>query len=247
MTQTAINQLRQLRLSHAAQALEQQQEQPGTYQDLSFTERLELLLSHELTHRDINKVNRLRRQARLRLQAPPSGVDYRLERGLKRPLLAELFSGQYLHRAQNILITGPTGCGKTHIACAFGEQACQQYHPVAYYRIGQLLDELSAGHTDGSYRQQLSKLGKKTLLILDDWGLEKLTSRQASDLLDVLEERYQRGSTIVASQVPVSDWYKMISNPTIADALLDRLLHHSHRIELKGESMRKLAQTDHSG
>jgi DNA replication protein DnaC len=116
---------------------------------------------------------------------------------------------------------------------------------VRYYRLGQLLDELNIGHADGSYRQQLAQLAKKKLLILDDWGMEKLSARQANDLLDVMEERYQNTSTIIASQLPVTEWYKLISNPTVADALLDRLLHNSHRIELAGESMRKLDQSDH--
>lgn len=245
MTQEIKEQLRLLRLSHMAQALEQQQAQPNTYQEMSFTERLGLLLQHEILHRETNRVNRLRKQARLRLQATPGQLDYRPQRGLLRKQMAELFTGTYIRHAHNILITGPTGCGKTYVACALGEQACQQHLRVGYYRLNHLLEELEAGHADGSYRQQLNQLSKRTLLILDDWGLEKLTSRQASDLLDVMEDRYQRGSTIIASQVPVSDWYKMVSNPTVADALLDRLLHNSHRLELKGESMRKLEQSDH--
>lgn len=247
MSETVYQQLRQLRLSYLAQALEQQQAQPNTYLEMDFCERFSLLLQQELDHRDSNRINRLRKQAGLRLQALPSQLDYRSERGLSRKQMAELLTGHYLHQSRNVLITGPTGCGKTYVACALGEQACQQHRRVGYYRLNRLLGDLAAGHADGSYNQQIAQLGKKELLILDDWGLEKLSGRQASDLLEVLEDRYQRGSTVIASQLPIKDWYQMISNATVADALLDRLLHHSHRVELKGESMRKLEQSDHLG
>lgn len=246
--QSALNeQLRALRLSHFCQALEQQQAQPTTYSDMSFEERLGLLADYELQCRDNNKITRLKRQAKLRLDAQPNQIDYRVERGIRKDKIASLLNGQYLHHGHNILLTGATGCGKTYIACALAEQACQQHHTVRYYRLGHLLDELSVGHADGSYRQQLNILSKKKLLILDDWGMEKLTARQANDLLDVMEERYQRASTIIASQIPVNEWYKLINNPTVADALLDRLLHNSHRIELQGESMRKLDQSGQLG
>jgi DNA replication protein DnaC len=240
-------QLRSLRLGHFCQALEQQQSQVTTYDEMSFEERLGLLAQHEILCRQNTKIKRLIRQAKMRLDAHASRLDYRTQRGLRKDKVATLLSGQYLHYAHNIIITGATGCGKTYLACALGQQACEQNHIVKYYRLGQLLDELSVGHADGSYRQQLAQLAKKKLLILDDWGMEKLTARQANDLLDVMEDRYQNASTIIASQIPVNDWYSLISNPTVADALLDRLLHNSHRIELAGESMRKLDQSDHLG
>lgn len=224
-------QIRSLRLGHMLNALEQQRAQPGTYGELGFEERLSLLLDNELLQREATKVSRLRRQAKLRLSATASGLDWRPERGLKRQ--------------QNILITGPTGCGKTYVACALGEQACQQHVTVGYWRLPRLLEELNTGHADGSYRKQLVQLSKKGVLILDDWGLEKLTTRQSSDLLEVMEDRYGKGSTLVISQLPVPEWYKMVSNPTVADALMDRLVHNSHRIELRGESLRKVAQTGH--
>lgn len=238
-------QLRALRLGHFTQALQQQQAQPDTYTDMSFEQRLGLLATHELLCRDNTKVQRLARQARLRVDARANHIDYRASRGLRKDKVAALLSGQYLHYNQNIILTGATGCGKTYLACALATQACDQHHSVRYYRLGELLDELHIGRADGSYRQQLSTLAKRKLLILDDWGMEALSARQANDLLDVMEMRYQQSSTIIASQIPTSEWYKLIPSPTIADALLDRLLHNSHRIELTGESMRKLDQSDH--
>ena len=238
-------QIRSLRLGHMLNALELQRTQPGTYQELGFEERLGLLLEHELLQREMSKVARLRRQARLRLSATASGLDWRPERGLKRQQIAELLSGGWYQRQQNVLITGPTGSGKTYVACALGEQACQQHVAVGYWRLPRLLDDLNTGHADGSYRKQLLQLAKKTVLILDDWGLEKLSPRQSADLLEVVEDRYGRGSTILISQLPVTEWYKMVSNPTVADALMDRLVHNSHRLELSGESLRKVAQSDH--
>ena len=245
MDQQALQeQLRSLRLGHLAQALEQQQSQVSTYEEMSFEERLGLLAQHEILCRQNTKIKRLIRQAKMRVDAHASRIDYRATRGLRKDKVATLLSGQYLHYSHNVIMTGATGCGKTYLACALGQQACEQHHTVKYYRLGQLLDELNIAHADGSYRQQLAQLAKKKLLILDDWGMEKLNARQANDLLDVMEDRYQNASTIIASQIPVVDWYKLISNPTVADALLDRLLHNSHRIELAGESMRKLDQSD---
>lgn len=238
-------QLKALRLSHAADALVRQEEQLTTYAELSFNERLSLLLEYEIQCRNVNKVTRLKRQAKLRLTASPNQLDYRVERGLNRKQMSELLTGSYLYNYQNILLTGPTGAGKTYVACALAEQACSQQHLTRYYRLSRLLDDLVAARVDGTYQKLLLSLAKKRLLVIDDWGMEKLTQKQSSDLLEVLEDRYQQSSTIMVSQLPVSEWYNMISNTTIADALLDRLLHNSHRIELRGESMRKLAQSDH--
>lgn len=244
---TLDEQLKILRLSHAAGALEKQQEQLTTYAELDFEERLSLLLETEILNRNQNKIKRLKRQAKFRLDANGSQLSYKEERNLNRKQIAELMTCRYLYQHQNILITGPTGSGKTYIGCALGETACELQHQVRYYRLSKMLDDLGTGRLDGSYQKQLQTLAKKALLVIDDWGLKKLTQDQAGYLLEVLEDRYQSSSTIVISQLPVKEWYKMISNDTVADAIMDRLVHNSHRIELKGESMRKLAQIDHLG
>ena len=249
MSDLLIEQLRQLKLTQLSQALEQQRQQPNTYHELSFEERLGLLLEHELLGRENNRIQRLRKQARFRLNAPPEKLNYRCQRGLSKSQGAELLSGLYLRQQQNILITGATGCGKTYLACALGEQACRTQHIVRYYRLGRLLDELHSARLDGSYNRVMTRLSKTQLLILDDWGLETLNQDQARELLEVMEDRYQVSSTIIASQVPVVNWHSLLNNPTIADALLDRLVHNGQKIELKGESLRKssLTQPDHSG
>jgi DNA replication protein DnaC len=173
------------------------------------------------------------------LAATPEKLDYSPARGLKKTVMAELLNGNYLNKHHNILITGATGCGKTYLACALGEQGVRQQYSVRYYRLGRLLDDLSMARVDGSYRQQMNKLGKISLLILDDWGLEKLNENQSAELLEVMEDRYQLSSTIIASQIPITDWHSLLPNPTIADALLDRLIHNSQKIALDGDSLRK--------
>ncbi len=236
-------QLKSLHLSHAASALEQQREQLSTYAELNFEERLSLLLESELLGRNQTKIQRLKRQAKLRVDALPSQIIYKEGRGLKRTQMSELLTGGYLQKKQNVLITGATGAGKTYVACALAAQACEQLYSVRYHRLSRLLDDLSSGRLDGTYQKQLLALSRKQLLILDDWGMEKLSPDHAGHLLELLEDRYQTSSTIMISQLPVKEWYNMIGNATVADALLDRLIHNSHRIELEGESMRKLAQS----
>lgn len=246
MSDTIIEQLRALRLTQFANVLENQRQQPNLYAELDFEERLGLLLDQELVNRDQNRIKRLRKQAKLRLRALPEELQYSAARGLIQSQCTGLMNGNYLRSHQNLLITGATGCGKTFLACAFGEQACRQYKQVRYYRVGRLLDAIAAARVDGSYHKLLLQLAKYELLILDDWGLEKLSARQSSELLEVIEDRHQISSTLVTSQVPASEWHSLLPNPTVADAILDRLLHNSHSIALKGESMRKqlLTQSD---
>ena len=171
--------------------------------------------------------------------AKPEALRYPADRGLRKEQMQPLLEGRHLAYQQNILITGPTGSGKTFLGCVLGEQACRQNYRVQYHRLSHLLETLKLGHVDGSYLKILSKLQKVDLLILDDWGLEGFQGKQVTDLLDVIEDRYERRSTVIISQLPVNQWYDLMDNPTVADALLDRLIHNAHRLELQGESQRK--------
>ena len=239
MNNIIIEQLQQLRLTGIADMLKQQRIQPNTYEELAFEERLALLVEHEVTRRENNKIKRLRKLAKLRLNATPEELSYAEQRGLKKTQLAELFHSRYLQRHQNVIITGATGGGKTYVACALSEQACRHGFPTRYWRLSRLVECLHIARADGSYTKQLNQLAKQQLLVIDDWGLEKLNTKQATDLLEVIEERHGRSSTIICSQLPVDQWHGMIANGTVADALLDRLIHSAHRITLKGNSMRQ--------
>lgn len=186
---TQINeQLKSLRLSHTASALEQQREQLSTYAELNFEQRLSLLLESELLGRNQAKIQRLKRQAKLRVNTLPSQIIYKEGRGLKSTQMSELLTGGYLHKNQNVLITGPTGAGKTYVPCALAAQAYEQLHSVRYHKLSRLLDDLSSDRLDGTYQKQLLALSKNQLLILDDWGMEKLSPDHAGHLLELLED-----------------------------------------------------------
>ena len=234
-----LSQMRQLRIAAMAAALEQQWQTPNTYDELSFEERLSLLVEQAYLNRENNRIKRLRKQANLRFEAKPEALRYPADRGLRKEQMQPLLEGRHLTYQQNILITGPTGSGKTFLGCVLGEQACRQNYRVQYHRLSHLLETLKLGHVDGSYLKILSKLQKVDLLILDDWGLEGFQGKQVTDLLDVIEDRYERRNTVIISQLPVNQWYDLMDNPTVADALLDRLIHNAHRLELQGESQRK--------
>lgn len=198
-----------------------------------------MLVEQEHLSRDNNRIKRLRKNANLRLQAKPEDLRYSAAKGLRKEQVQPLLEGRHLLYHQNALITGPAGSGRTFLACALGEQACRQNYRVQYHRLSHLLESLKLGHVDGSYLKVLDKLQKVDLLLLDDWGLEGFKGKQITDLLDVIEDRYERRSTVIISQLPVNQWYDLMDNPTVADALLDRLVHNAHRLELQGESQRK--------
>lgn len=237
--QTLLSQLNSLRLTGMAEALHQQQDQPSTYGELGFIERLSLLVNNELTVRDQRKISRLLKQAKLRISAHASDLDYSGSRGLAKDTVAQLLSFDWVHKHRNILIEGPTGTGKTYLACVLGQAACERGISVRYYRSSRLLDLLNIAHADGSYGQLMTQLQKTQVLIIDDWGLDVLKRAQRTDLLEVLEDRHDRGCTIITSQLPTQHWHEVIGDPTLADAILDRLLHNAHKLVLKGESMRK--------
>lgn len=237
-TQT-LTRLRDLHLSGMARALTQQQEQPATYDALPFLERLALLVEQECVQREQRKQERLIRQARFKLRATLQDIDYQHPRNLQQTQVATLAQGEWLQRTHNLLITGPCGSGKTFIACALGHQACLQGQSTRYYRLPRLFLTLTQAKADGSYHKLLSQLAHTRLLILDDWGMETLTSAQRHDLMHLMDDRYQAASTMMVSQLPVNQWYAVIGDNTLADAILDRLIHNAHRLTLKGESMRK--------
>lgn len=239
LQQHCLKQLRILKLSGIAYALRQQWSQPHTYDDISFDERISLLVDQEITSRANTRLQRLLKAARFKVPASMEDVDYAHPRGLKKSQLAALSSGSWINRHQNLVITGPTGCGKTYLACAIGHHACHHDMSVRYYRATRLFEMLTISHGDGSYLKLINQLAKVDLLIIDDWGLEKLTQSQRNDLLEIMEDRHGKSSTIVTSQLPTTKWHACIGDATLADAILDRLLHNAHKLELKGESMRK--------
>ena len=241
MTTTAqtLTRLRDLCLPDMAQALIQQQEQPGTYERLPFPDRLGLLVEQECLAREQRKRDRLIRQARFKLRATVQDIDYQHSRNLKPEQIAHLAQGDWLHRAQNLLITGPCGAGKTFVACALGHQACLQGHTTRYYRLPRLFLTLTQAKADGRYHKLLQQLAKTRLLILDDWGMDTLNAAKRHNLIHIMDDRYQATSTLIASQLPIDQWYATIGDNTLADAILDRLVHNAHRLTLKGESIRK--------
>jgi DNA replication protein DnaC len=206
---------------------------------LSHSEWLALLLEHEATLRRQKRFENRARAAKLRQTASVEDVDYRAARGLDRTLFLKLGTCDWIRAKHNLLITGPCGVGKSWLSCALGQKACREDFSAAYHRAPRLFQALALARADGRYTKMLRQLARVDLLILDDWGPETLTADQRRDLLEIVEDRHDARSIIVTSQVPVDRWYEIIGNPTIADAILDRLVHNAYRIELAGESMRK--------
>ncbi len=240
LTHPTHERLLALGLAGMAKAFEEQRRQPDIAA-LSFEERLGLMVDREAAERDSKRLATRLKFAALRQAAVVEDIDWQTARGLDRALFQRLAAGDWIGRRQNLLVVGPTGVGKSWIACALGHKACRDGRSVLYHRVPRLFEALALARGDGRYGRLLKTLGRVELLILDDWGLAPLTGEQCRDLLEIMDDRHGRGSTIVTSQVPVEHWHEIIaSSPTLADAVLDRLVHNAHRLVLKGESMRKI-------
>lgn len=235
---TIENQLSHLRLHGMYQSWMAMTE-TRQHHKLSFKEGLEVLLQAEKEDRINRRFERLKKTARFRYQSSIEELQLNTSRGINTSLITELAKGTYLSKGESILITGATGCGKSFLASALGHQACSQGKKVLYFNIQKLLMQTKMARLDGSFLKLFDKIAKTDLLILDDFGLAHLEQSQQMDLMEIIEDRHGKSSTIIASQLPVGSWYEIIGEATIADAILDRLVHTSYRIELKGESLRK--------
>jgi DNA replication protein DnaC len=238
LTHPTLDKLQTLRLTGMAKALAEQMHM-ADITDLSFEERLGLLVDRELTERQQRRLQTRLRHAKLRLNACVEDIDYRPGRGLDKSLMRSLASGQWIRARRNLVMTGPTGTGKTYLACALGHQACLQGYTTLYLRLPRLLQELPIAKADGRYGKLMAALAKTDLVILDDWAMAVLTDDNRRDLLELFEDRYDRRATLVTSQLPLEHWHEALGDPTLADAILDRLVHNAYKIALTGESMRK--------
>lgn len=237
LNNATLDKLRELRLTGMADAFQEQLMKP--LPDLDFESRLGMLIESEWYLRENRRLKRRLTQAKFKESACVEDIDFQHPRGLNKAKILELAHGQWVKQHLNLLITGPTGCGKTYIACAMAHKGCLSGFTSRYYRLPRLWNELKVAKAAGTYGQWLAQLAKIDILILDDWGVISPDHEQRRDLLEMLDDRYQQRSTIITSQLPTTHWHEHLNDATLADAILDRLLHNSIRIELKGESIRK--------
>lgn len=239
MNEQIREQMRSLRLPGMIQALQEQNENPR-YSDLPFEERLAFLLQKECLRRDNHRLTRRLKSARLKQAATIDQVDFTVARGLNKKKFLELAELEWVTKHHNLMLVGPTGVGKSFLASALGDQACKRGFTVRYIKTSTLISDLLSSKADGSYTKLAPALARVDLLIIDEWLREPLSELHAREILDLLDDRFRKTATLFATQFPVAEWYRLIKEPTLAEAILDRLVHDSLRIELKGESMRKL-------
>jgi len=243
LNEQTFDKLYAMKLLGMAEGFKEQLEQPS-FHDLSFEERLGILVDRQWTWKENKRLNRLLQNAKLKLQACVEDIDYKSPRGIDKSAIASLISCTWVRNHQNLLICGPTGVGKTFLACAFAQKACREGFHTFYLRFPQLFYQIALARADGTYGSLMKKLSKTNLLVLDDLGLTPLGDPDRRELLEVIEERHGAASTLITSQLPIEHWHDHIGDPTIADAILDRLIHNAHRIQLKGGSMRKKQKLD---
>ena len=230
--------LNSMKLFGMAQSLPQRLADPKQA-ELSHAEFAALLTQDEKMHRDNRRLTRLLKNAKLKQQAAVEDIDYRHPRGLVRQAMMELANGAWIAAGRNVLITGPTGVGKSYIACALGNLAARAGHPVLYARAPRLFESLHQARGDGSHLKALTRMGKVQVLIIDDFLITPLAAAERKDFLEIIEDRYSSTATVITSQCPLKDWHEAIGDPTLADAICDRLMHNAYKFELRGESIRK--------
>lgn len=238
LTHPFYEQLKTLKCHGMIEALQEQLNQSDINQ-LGFEERFALIVEREVISRENRKLNNRLRKAKLKVAACIEDIDYAPSRGLSKVVIKQLADCSWVSRKQNLLLTGPTGTGKTWLSCAVANQACRREFSALYMRLPRLFQAIDIAKADGSYPKLMASVAKTQLLILDDWGLVAMTKQQQRDLLEIIDDRYQQSSTIITSQLPIKLWHEFLGDMTVADAILDRLIHNAHRIDMKGDSMRK--------